>query len=182
MLPIGWDAIARTHGRAATLAFQRAADHTVGDIAATLTDELIDADFSYDGMLSPATDGAQLARRPGAHPFPRLGPKRHRPALAQRHRMRRRAACQRGFGWPLLPSTAPHSTRQTRSVVAEAAERRGAASRDDEGTRVHAIGPGAAQTAAGEVRADVVVMALEGHAGTSSPAVSDETGCRCAPP
>lgn len=163
ILPLGWDAIARRHGRDATLAWQAAVDDTLAELARVCTAEGIDAKLAVDGYLEVATDPAQVATL------------EHDLATARRWG-RDEAALRRLTGTEarslidsptalaglFTPRCGVLQPARLARGLAHAVERRGV--RIVEGTAVTGIEEGTVTTDHGRVRAEVVVLAVEGYA------------------
>jgi glycine/D-amino acid oxidase-like deaminating enzyme len=156
-LPASLSTLARRHGRAAALAMQQAARHTLDEIEKVITEEAIDCGWSRDGSVRLARDGAQLARLDAA--------------LAEEREFGIEDGWQKtgtaGFGVPRLRAAAftPHCAAIQPGLLArglaDAAARHGA--EIAEGTRVREIGPRLVRTDQGTVRAGIVIRATEAY-------------------
>jgi len=150
------------HGHEAAVTFQRAMFAAVDEVARVVAQEGIDAHLATDGMLLVATSPAQQARLDdhvaesrhygwGAEDLHELS------ATEVDHRVV--VAGATGGTW------SPHAARvQPARLVrglADVVERMGV--RVLEGTTVRRIEPGVARTDHGDVRAAVVIRALEGY-------------------
>ncbi len=156
------EAWAATHGRDAVVAAQRAMFATVGEVAGWASAHGVDCDLVVGGSVDVATTA---------------------PAL---HRLRERVAWQRSWGFgeedwrELSPSEldgrlrvrgarggafTPHCARldPVKLVLGLADAVEAAGVELYEGTAVHEVRPGVADTEVGEVRARWVVSALEGY-------------------
>lgn len=151
---------ARTHGRDAVAAQQRALFATVAEIARVVEEEGIDAGFHVGGMMDLATSPVQLLRAReeieyqrgwgfGEDDFRLLG------AAETRERVRV-AGC---LGAVYSPHAAAVDPARLARGLAEAVEKLGVPIY--ERTPVTAIAPHEAQTPFGTVRAEVVVRATE---------------------
>ena len=155
----GRDQYARTHGRDAAVAQQRALTETVDEVIRIAAQEGIDADIVKGGELNVARSPAQLARLRAAAADERSWPHTDVEELdAAATSARIAVAGAVGGLWH------PHAARihAAKLVVglAAAAERRGVVIHED--TRVTEIAPGRAVTDRGTVRAPVVLRATEG--------------------
>jgi glycine/D-amino acid oxidase-like deaminating enzyme len=156
------DAIAASHGRAAAVAMQKELFKTVEEVGRVAEREGIDACFHRGGTLTFVTAPSQMERVRGevdehrewgfgAEDYCWLEP----PQAAERLRL------SRNLGAAYTPHCARiHPARLVRGL-ADAVEKRGG--RIYELTAATAIEPRRVRTAAGTVRADVVVRATEGY-------------------
>jgi glycine/D-amino acid oxidase-like deaminating enzyme len=162
LLPIGWEQIAAQTSREAAVAWQRCADATVDEVLAITRAEGIDAQAAKGGFLQLATTEVQAGRLRAEVDRARewgFGPADLR--WLSRAEARGRVAADRVFGGTWTPHCAAvHPARLVRGL-ADAVERRGVTIH--EGTPVTEIAPHAARTPRGDVRARVVVRALEGY-------------------
>jgi glycine/D-amino acid oxidase-like deaminating enzyme len=161
LLPVSWDAVAAASSRAAAMAWQRAADATVDEVLRVAAEEGIDAEAEKAGYLRLATTEPQAARlraevaEARAWGYDDL----HRLSRAEAREL---VAADGVLGATFTPHCAAvHPARLVRGL-ARAVERRGVVVH--EGTAVTAIEPHVARTPFGDVRARVVVRALEGYA------------------
>src|SRR3954447_5488173 len=160
LLPVSWDAVASRSSREAALAWQRAADATVDEVLRTAADEGIDAEAEKGGYLRLATTEPQAARlRAEVDDARAWGYDALR--WLSRAEARRLVAADGVLGATFTPHCAAvHPAKLVRGL-ARAVERLGVVVH--EGTPVTAIGPHLARTPSGDVRARVVVRALEGY-------------------
>lgn len=163
LLPVSWDTVAARSSRDAAMAWQRAADATVDEVLRTAADEGIDADADTAGYLRLATTEPQAARLRAEVAEARewgyddLG-------WLSRAEARRLVAADGLRGATFTPHCAAvHPAKLVRGL-ARAVERRGVVVH--EGTTVTAIEPHLVRTTAGDVRARIVVRALEGYTRT----------------
>jgi glycine/D-amino acid oxidase-like deaminating enzyme len=165
LLPIGWDTIAAGSSREGAVAWQRCADAAVDEVLAVARAEGIDAQAAKGGFLQLATTEPQAARlRAEVERAREWGFGEPDLQWLSRAEARRRVAAERVFGGTWTPHCAAvHPARLVRGLAA-AVERRGVTLH--EGTPVTEIGPHLARTPFGDVRARVVVRALEGYTGT----------------
>jgi glycine/D-amino acid oxidase-like deaminating enzyme len=165
LLPLSWEAVTARSSRAGAVAWQRCADATVDEVLAVIRAEGIDAHAAKGGYLQLATTELQAARlREEVDRARRWGFGEEDLRWLSRAEARARVAADRVFGGTWTPHCAAvHPARLVRGL-AEAVERRGVTIH--EGTPVTAVGPHVARTAAGDVRAGVVVRALEGYTGS----------------
>jgi glycine/D-amino acid oxidase-like deaminating enzyme len=160
LLPVSWDAVAAASSRAAAMAWQRAADATVDEVLRTAAEEGIDAEAEKAGYLRLATTEPQAARlRAEVADAREWGYEDLR--WLSRGEARQLVAADGVLGATFTPHCAAvHPARLVRGL-AGAVERRGVVVH--EGTPVTAIAPHVARTPFGDVRARVVVRALEGY-------------------
>ena len=162
LLPVGWDAVAAASSPAAATAFQRAAEATVDEVLRVADAEGIDAAAAKGGYLCLATSPLQ-ARRLDAE----VALERQRGAgeedlrLLTRAEARARVAADGVFGGTFTPHCAAVDPARLVRGLADAVERLGVVVH--EGTPVTELAPHRVRTPAGEVRARVVVRALEGY-------------------
>jgi glycine/D-amino acid oxidase-like deaminating enzyme len=155
----GREQYARTHGRDAAIAQQRALNETVDEVIRVAGDEGIDAGIHKGGELEIATAPAQLARMRAFAEAERAWPATDLEVLdAAAAAERVNVAGVLGAVWH------PHCARvhpaKLALGLAAAVERLGV--RIFEGTRVTGIAPGEARTEHGTVRAAHVLRATEG--------------------
>jgi glycine/D-amino acid oxidase-like deaminating enzyme len=165
LLPISWETIAAETSRAAAVAWQRCADATVDEVLAVARAEGIDAQAAKGGFLQLATTEVQAARlREEVERARQWGLGDADLRWLSRAEARGRVAADRVFGGTWTPHCAAvHPARLVRGL-AEAVERLGVTVH--EGTPVTEIAPHTARTPFGDVRARVVVRALEGYTPT----------------
>jgi glycine/D-amino acid oxidase-like deaminating enzyme len=162
LLPLSWETVAAASSREAAVAWQRCADATVDEVLRVAAAEGIDAEAAQGGYLCLATTEVQAGRlrtavaRSAAWGF---GDEDLR--WLSRAEARARVAADGVFGATYSPHCAAvHPARLVRGLAA-AVERRGVTVH--EGTPVTEITPHVARTPFGDVRARVVVRALEGY-------------------
>jgi glycine/D-amino acid oxidase-like deaminating enzyme len=162
LFPKSVSALARRHGRDAAVALYRAMHATVDEVGRVAAAEGIDCHYDKGGTVI-------LARRPGQLDRARADVAEARefgfgPAdLAELGPDEARAHCGATdvLGGTYTPHCAAiHPARLVRGL-ARAVERRGVSVY--EGTAVRELRPGAAVTARGTVRAEIVVRATEGY-------------------
>jgi glycine/D-amino acid oxidase-like deaminating enzyme len=165
LLPIGWETIAAATTRNAAVAWQRCADATVDEVLAVVRAEGIDAQAAKGGFLQLATTELQARRlREDVDHAHAWGFGDDDLRWLSRGEARSRVAADRVFGGTWTPHCAAvHPARLVRGL-AEAVERHGVTVH--EGTPVTEIVPHTARTPHGDVRARVVVRALEGYTST----------------
>jgi glycine/D-amino acid oxidase-like deaminating enzyme len=165
LLPLSWETIAAASSREDAVAWQRCANATVDEVLEVARDEGIDARAEKGGYLCVATSEVQAARlRAEVERARGRGFGDDDLVWLARDEARGRIAADRVFGGTWTPHCAAvHPARLVRGL-AEAVERHGATIH--EGTPVTEIGPHLARTPAGDVRAKVVVRALEGYTRT----------------
>ena len=160
LLPISWDAVAAATSRAGAMAWQRAADATVDEVLRTAAEEGIDAEADKAGYLRLAGTEPQAARL-RAEVAEARGWGYDDLRWLSRAEARELVAADGVLGATVTPHCAAvHPAKLVRGL-ARAVERRGVVVH--EGTTVTAIEPHLVRTAAGDVRARVVVRALEGY-------------------
>ena len=163
ILPIGWRTVARRYGRDAALAWQASLDATLGEIDTVCAAEGIDAHLARDGFLEVATDGAQLAALEAelaeARHWGRGEDDLRRLSAAEARGMIDAPAALAGLFTPHCAVVQP--ARLVRGL-ARAVERLGVTVH--EGTEVSLAEAGRVVTAAGTVRAPIVLTAVEGYA------------------
>jgi glycine/D-amino acid oxidase-like deaminating enzyme len=162
ILPVDWDSAAQLYGREKTLAWQRAADATVAEVARVAQLEGIEADISRGGYLRTASNPAQLAALDSELAHARRWDRTEEDL--------RRLNAQEARGVIDSPRIlgalhTPHcsSVQPARLVrgLARAVERRGA--HIFEFTRASSIARGRVTTERGTIRAEVVIRATEGY-------------------
>jgi glycine/D-amino acid oxidase-like deaminating enzyme len=153
--------MARSHGREAVIAMQRALQATIDEIAAVSAEEGIEADLVKPGMLAVARSAAQEARLHAALEEARAwdqGPEDLLALSASELEQRLRVSGARGALF------SPHCARAQPAKLVTGLARvvadRGVTIFED--TTVQEIEPGVARTDRGSVRAPVVLRCLEG--------------------
>ncbi len=156
------DATAKTHGRDAAVALQRAMFATIDEIGQVLTEEGIDAHFHKGGNLEVATRAPHVARLRSHLAAERdWGFDETDVRWLEPDELRDRVNVAGGRGGVFTPHCARvHPARLVRGLGA-AVERRGGTIFEQ--SRVQEIAPGRVATAAGEVRAPHVIVATEGY-------------------
>ncbi|MGW3608486.1 NAD(P)/FAD-dependent oxidoreductase [Micromonospora sp. NPDC005163] len=165
LFPTSLTGLARRHGRDAAIAMQRALHETVREVGRVVAAEGIDCDWADGGTVTLARTGPQLARARAAVDEARafgFGPEHL--ALLDAGEAAARCAAEGVRGGTYTPHCAAvHPAKLVRGL-ARVVERLGVTIH--ERTPVAAIRAGAAVTAAGTVRAPVVVRATEGYTPT----------------
>ncbi|MFE5670894.1 NAD(P)/FAD-dependent oxidoreductase [Agromyces sp. NPDC056523] len=155
----GREQYAKTHGRDAAIAQQRALNDTVDEVIAVTAREGIDADLHKGGELEVAYRPAQLARLRAFAASERSWPETDVVELDARETADRiNVAGVLGGVWH--PHCARLQPAKLARGLADAVERRGVELY--EGTTVTEIQPGRALTDHGTVRAEFVIRATEG--------------------
>ncbi len=156
------DATAKTHGRAAAVVLQRAMFATIDEIGQVLIEEGIDAHFHKGGNLEVATREPHVARLQSHLAAERdWGFDEADVRWLEPDELHGRVNVAGGRGGVFSPHCARvHPARLVRGLGA-AVERRGGTIFEQ--SRVQEIGPGRVATAAGEVRAQHVIVATEGY-------------------
>jgi len=154
--------VAKQSSREAAMALQNAANDSVDEIGRVAAAEGIDAHFAKGGYLRVATNELQLGRLKAAVELARSwGQTEDDLRLLDRVETRSRINADGVFGGLFTPHCAAiHPARLVRGL-AEAVERRGVVI--FERTTATEIAPGVVRTNHGDVRAEVVVRALEGY-------------------
>ena len=165
LLPMSLSQVAAESSRDDALALQRAANEAVDELGRVAVDEGIDAHFTKGGYLQLALSPLQLDRMIADLADARAwGQSESDLALLTRTETRQRINADGVFGGLYTPHCAAiHPARLVRGL-ADAAERRGVTIHEQ--TEVTAIEPGCVRTNRGDVRAEVVVRALEGYTAT----------------
>jgi glycine/D-amino acid oxidase-like deaminating enzyme len=165
LLPLSWETIAAASSREAAVAWQRCADATVDEVLRVADSEGIDAQAAKGGYLCVATSELQARRlRESVARAREWGFGDDDLVWLSRGEARARVAADRVFGGTWTPHCAAvHPARLVRGL-AEAVERLGVTIHED--TPVTEIAPHLARTPTGDVRARVVVRALEGYTRT----------------
>ncbi len=155
----GREQYAKTHGRDAAIAQQRALNDSVDEVMSVASREGIDADIVKGGELNIARTPAQLARLRAAAAHERAWPftdVEEWDAAATASRI----AVAGAVGGLWHPHAARIHAAKLASGLAVAVERLGVTIYEN--TRVTEIAPGSAVTARGTVRAEFVLRATEG--------------------
>ncbi|HEX6968048.1 MAG TPA: FAD-binding oxidoreductase [Micromonosporaceae bacterium] len=165
LFPVSLSALARRHGRAAAVAMTRELQATVAEVGRVVAAEDIACHWHQGGTLMLARTGAQLARaRAEIAEAREFGFGADDLAWLDAAEASSRLAADRVLGATYTPHCAAiHPARLVRGL-ARAVERRGV--RIFERTPVRALRRGAVSTAAGTVRAPIVVRATEGYTPT----------------
>jgi glycine/D-amino acid oxidase-like deaminating enzyme len=163
LLPTSWEQVAAESSRSDALRFQQAANDSVDEVGTVTAAEGIEGHFAKGGYLRLATSALQWERLQQDLAHAReweqhdLQPLTRQEAIGRVH-------AEGVFGGLYTPHCAAiHPARLVRGL-AEAVERHGVTIY--EGTEVTAIEPGVVRTVHGDVRAEVVVRALEGYTAT----------------
>jgi glycine/D-amino acid oxidase-like deaminating enzyme len=150
---------ARSHGRDAAIAQQRALNQTVDEVIAVAAREGIDADIVKGGELNIARTPAQLARLHASavddQEWPHTDVEEWDAATTAS-----RLSVAGAVGGLWHPHAARIHAAKLAAGLAAAVERRGVVIHED--TQVTEIAPGRAMTGRGEVRAPFVLRATEG--------------------
>ncbi|MFS8478773.1 MAG: FAD-dependent oxidoreductase [Micromonosporaceae bacterium] len=162
LFPVSLSALARRHGRAAAVAMRRAMHDTVDEVGRVAAAEGIDCHWRKGGTIVLARTEAQLARaRAEVAEAREFGFGEDDLALLDAAQASSRCAAEGTLGGTYTPHCAAiHPARLVRGL-ARTVERRGV--RVYERTPVLALRPGRVLTAAGTVRAPIVVRATEGY-------------------
>ncbi|HEX3325614.1 MAG TPA: FAD-binding oxidoreductase [Actinomycetota bacterium] len=156
------DAMAREHGRDAAVGMQRALFDTVDEVGRVAEREHIDARFQKGGTITFVTAPSQMERVRGEveeHAAWGFGDEDYR--WLEPDEAAKRLRLSRNLGAAYTPHCARiHPARLVRGL-ADAVEKRGG--KVFEQSPATAIEPRRVRTAAGSVRADVVVRATEGY-------------------
>jgi glycine/D-amino acid oxidase-like deaminating enzyme len=165
LLPLSWETVAAASSREAAVAWQRCADATVDEVLRVAAAEGIDAQAAKGGYLCVATTELQARRlRESVARAREWGFGDEDLVWLSRGEARARVAADRVFGGTWTPHCAAvHPARLVRGLAA-AVERLGVTIHED--TPVTGIAPHLARTPTGDVRARVVVRALEGYTRT----------------
>lgn len=164
-LPTSWEQIARESSREQALRLQRAANDSIDVVGKVAADEGIDGHFAKGGYLRVATSPVQWQRLNEELTHARAWENSEDDLmLLDRNEARARVNADRVFGGLYTPHCAAiHPARMVRGL-ATTVERLGVTVFED--TEVTAIEPGIVRTTRGDVRAEVVVRALEGYTAT----------------
>lgn len=162
LLPISWEAVAAEASPEAAVAWQRCAEGSVDEVLRVTAAEGIDAHAVKGGYLCLATSEVQAARlRAAVARSAEWGFDEEDLRWLSRAEARARVAADGVFGATYTPHCAAiHPARLVRGLAA-AVERLGVTVH--EGTPVTDVAPHLARTPFGDVRARVVVRALEGY-------------------
>jgi len=162
LFPASAERVARPAGRDAAIGLLRALQESVRTVGEMVNAEGIDAHYHRGGMVMLARNEVQLRRlRAEVDEGRRWGQTSDDLMQLDAAAARERCAATNVLGGTYTPHCAAiHPARLVRGL-ARAVERRGV--RIHEQTAVHEISPGRVRTAAGVVRADVVVRATEGY-------------------
>jgi glycine/D-amino acid oxidase-like deaminating enzyme len=164
-LPTSWEQVAAESSRDAALRLQRAADESIDEVGKVAADEGIDGHFAKGGYLRVATSPLQWDRLHSQLQHAREWDRTEDDlVLLDRTEARARVGADGVFGGLYTPHCAAiHPARMVRGL-ARAAERLGVTIH--EGTAVTSIEPGIVRTDHGDVRAEIVVRAMEGYTST----------------
>ncbi len=164
-LPTEWEQIATESSKDAALRLQRAADESIDEVGTVAAEEGIDGHFAKGGYLRIATSPLQWDRLHSQLAHAReWGRTADDLVLLDRNEARARVSADGVFGGLYTPHCAAiHPARMVRGL-ATASERLGVTIY--EGTQVTSIEPGIVRTDHGDVRAEIVVRALEGYTST----------------
>ena len=162
LLPMSWEQVAKESSREAALAMQSAANDSVDEVGRVADQEGIDGHYAKGGYLRLATSPLQWERLQRDVEHARSWDQSEDDLrLLDRRQARDQINADGVFGGVYTPHCAAiHPARMVRGL-AETVERLGVTIH--EGTAVTAIEPGVARTEHGDVRAEVVVRALEGY-------------------
>lgn len=167
LLPVSWDQIARQYGPDAARQFQSAADRTLTDIEGTITSEGIQARAERAGYLRVATNPAQLATlAQELEVARRWGRTQEDLRVLSGAEARALIDAPGVLGGHFTPHCIALDPARLVRGLALAVERLGVQVYDD--TRVASAAGGVVETNRGRIRADVIVLAVEGYAGTIS--------------
>jgi len=160
--PAPLDTLAKTHGRDGALAMQRAMFATVDEVGAVCAAEGIDARFRKAGYLSLATGPAQVARaRADADHYRGWGLRDDEIRWLEPGEVRDRLAVEGCLGGMLATACASLDPARLARGLARVVDGLGVPIY--ERTPVLRLETGRLVTAAGDVRAEVVVRATEGY-------------------
>jgi len=162
LLPMSLEQVAKQSSREAAIALQKAANKSVDEIGRVAAKEGIDAHFAKGGYLRAATTELQFQRLEADVEHARSwGQSQDDLRLLGRGEARALINADGVFGALFTPHCAAiHPARLVRGL-AEVVEQRGVTIFEQ--TTVTEIAPGVARTDRGDVRAEVVVRALEGY-------------------
>lgn len=165
LFPASVDWLARRYGEGRAVAQYRALQASIDEVGAVVAREGIDCGFTKGGTIVAARSPVQLERaRAQVAAARRWGFGEADLALLGTDEARARLQATRVLGATYTPHCAAiHPARLVRGL-ARAVERAGVTVHEH--TPVTSIGPGAAVTAHGRVRAQVVVRATEGYTPT----------------
>jgi glycine/D-amino acid oxidase-like deaminating enzyme len=164
-LPTSWEQIARESSRDQALRLQRAANASIDEVGRVAAAEGIDGHFAKGGYLRVATSPVQWQRLNDELTHARAWENSEDDLmLLDRTEARARVNADGVLGGLYTPHCAAiHPARMVRGLAATV-ERLGVTVFED--TEVTAIEPGIVRTRRGDVRAEVVVRALEGYTST----------------
>lgn len=163
LFPASTARIARDHGRDAAIALRRALCHTVDEVGRVATEHALDIDWAKGGTLTLAANPAQEARLRAELAAERdwgFGDDDVR-WLPPAEATARVGVASKVLGALYTPHCAAIHPAKLARGLADLVEARGV--RLFERTRVERIESGLAATAAGTVRAEVVIRATEGY-------------------
>ena len=160
LYPVSLTRLAAEHGRDAAIRQYRALQATVGEVGRVIAAERLAADWAHGGTVTLARTGAQLAGARAALAEARdFGFGEDDLRLLSAGEARARVRASEVLGGLFSPHCAAlHPAKLARSLADRVAERVPIY----EHTPALAIEPGRVRTAAGDVRAEVVVRATEG--------------------
>lgn len=162
ILPVDWDSAAQRYGREPTLAWQRAADSTIGEIQRVADHEGIDADISVGGYLRTASNAAQLAVLDTELAHARVWGRNEEDLRRLTAREARGVIdSPRILGGLHTPHCAAVQPARLVRGLARAVERRGGTIYEN--TRARGVAAGRVTTDRGTMRAEVVIRATEGY-------------------
>jgi glycine/D-amino acid oxidase-like deaminating enzyme len=162
LLPMSLEQVSKESSRQAAIALQDAANDSVDEVGRVAAQEGIDAHFAKGGYVRVATNELQLGRlRADVDNARSWGQTEEDLRLLDRGETTSRINADGVFGGLYTPHCAAiHPARLVRGL-AEAVERRGVTIFEQ--TTATEIAPGVVHTDRGDVRAEVVVRALEGY-------------------
>ncbi len=159
---VGFDRLAVAGGRAGAIRLMAHGHATVDEVGRVVAEERIACGFTKGGTVRLARNGAQARRQRTEIDHMRgLGFGDGIARLLDRDEAIERAAAADVVGGLLFTPTAAVQPLDLVRGLAGAVERRGG--RIVESTAAEGIGPGRVRTAAGLIRADIVVRATEGY-------------------
>jgi glycine/D-amino acid oxidase-like deaminating enzyme len=159
LYPVSIATLAGEVGREAAVAQYLAMRHSVGEVARVAGAEKIDADLAVGGTIVLARSATQLAR--ARHEAQEAEDYGLEIALLSADDARKRLAATEVLGATYTPHCAALQPAKLVRGLADAVEARGATVY--ERSRVEQVEPHLLRTAAGSVRAEVVVRATEGY-------------------
>jgi glycine/D-amino acid oxidase-like deaminating enzyme len=155
------DDMARTHGRDAAIALQRAMDETVDEVGRVAAAESIDADFHKGGTLTLATSPAHVERIKASVAETHRWGSPDDAVWLDRSEARRRVAADGVLGGAYTPHCARVHPAKLARGLADRVSAMGATIYEQ--TAATAIEAGTVTTTRGRVRAEVIVRATEGY-------------------